>query len=204
MKKLLLIGTILGATVLVNAQTTLTLDTCYARARQQYPLIKQKGLIEKTKEFSVANAAKGYLPQVNFNGQATYQSAVTSITISGLPPAFKGLSFPTPTKDQFNMHGEVDQTIYDGGTIKQQKQSQEVNAGIQDQNIEVQLYALKDRINQIFFGALLIDEQLKQNEVTQKDLQNSIDQMQAAVNNGTALNSSLEELQAELYQQQQK
>ncbi|HTA82056.1 MAG TPA: TolC family protein [Bacteroidia bacterium] len=203
MKKLLLIGTILGATVLVNAQTTLTLDTCYARARQQYPLIKQKGLIEKTKEFSVANAAKGYLPQVNFNGQATYQSAVTSITISGLPPAFKGLSFPTPTKDQFNMHGEVDQTIYDGGTIKQQKQSQEVNAGIQDQNIEVQLYALKDRINQIFFGALLIDEQLKQNEVTQKDLQNSIDQMQAAVNNGTALNSSLEELQAELYQQQQ-
>jgi outer membrane protein TolC len=203
MKKLLLIGTILGATVLVNAQTTLTLDTCYARARQQYPLIKQKGLIEKTKEYSVANAAKGYLPQVNFNGQATYQSAVTSITISGLPPAFKGLSFPTPTKDQFNVHGEVDQTIYDGGMIKQQKQVQETNAGIQDQNIEVQMYALRDRINQIFFGALLIDQQLKQNDLTQKDLQNSIDRMQATVNNGEALNSSLDELQADLYQQQQ-
>jgi len=203
MKKLLLIGIILGSSLLANSQVALTLDSCYTRARQQYPLIKQKDLIEKTKEYNVANAAKGYLPQVNFNGQATYQSAVTSISLTGLPPAFKNLSFPTPTKDQFNMHGEVDQTIYDGGMIKQQKQIQETNAGIHDQNIEVQLYALKDRINEIFFGALLIDEQLKQNDVTQKDLQNSIDRTQAAVNNGTVLTSTLNELQAEIYQQQQ-
>ena len=74
---------------------------------------------------------------------------------------------------------------------------------MQEQNIEVQLYALKDRINQIYFGTLLIDEQLKQNDITQKDLQNSIDKMQANVNNGTALQSSLDELEAELIQQQQ-
>jgi outer membrane protein TolC len=203
MKKLLLIGIITGCNLLVNAQSALTLDSCYVRARQQYPLIKQKDLIEKSKEYNVSNAAKGYLPQLNINGQATYQSAVTSITLTGLPPAFKNLSFPTPTKDQFNVHGEVDQTIYDGGMIKQQKELQETNAEIQDENIEVQLYALKDRVNEIFFGALLIDEQLKQNDVTQKDLQNSIDRTQAAVNNGTALNSTLDELQAEFYQQQQ-
>ena len=101
------------------------------------------------------------------------------------------------------MHGEVDQTIYDGGVIKQQKQSDQTNSDIQQQSLEVQLYALKDRINQIFFGALLIDEQLKQNALTQKDLQNSIDKMQANVNNGTALQSSLDELQAELLQQQE-
>lgn len=203
MKKLLLIGTIVGTVAFADAQTSLTIDSCYARARQQYPLIKQKGLIEKTKEYNVSNAAKGYLPQVNFNGQATYQSAVTAVTITGLPPAFSGLKFPTPTKDQFNVHGEIDQTIYDGGMIKQQKESQVASAGIQDENIEVQLYALKERVNQIFFGALLLDEQVIQSEVTQKDLQNSIDRVQATVTNGTALQSSLDELQAELYQQQQ-
>jgi outer membrane protein TolC len=202
MKKPILIGAIL-ISVFAEGQKLLTLDTCYARARQQYPLIKQKGLIDKTKDFNVSNAAKGYLPQVNFNGQATYQSAVTSISLTGLPPAFKNLSFPTPSKDQFNLHGEVDQTIYDGGMIKQQKQSAGAGADIQEQNIEVQLYALKDRINQIFFGALLIAEQLKQNALLQKDLQSNIDNMQAGVNSGTALSSNLDQLQAELLQQQQ-
>ncbi len=203
MKKLILISAVSIISVFAEGQTSLTIDSCYARARQQYPLIKQKGLIDKTKDYNVSNAAKGYLPQVNFNGQATYQSAVTTISLSGLPKAFSGIDFPTPPKEQFNVHGEVDQTIYDGGVIKQQKQSQVTSADIQNQNIEVQLYALKDRINQIFFGTLLIVEQLKQNALTQKDVQSNIDKMQASVNSGTALSSSLEELQAELLQQQQ-
>lgn len=203
MKRAFFIIIALAGSVLTKSQTVLMLDTCYTLAKQHYPLINQLGLIEKSKEYSVSNAAKGYLPQVNFNGQATYQSAVTSITISGLPKAFSGISFPTPSLDQFNIHGEIDQAIYDGGMIKQQKQSQIVNADIQTQNIGVQLYALKDRINQIFFGALLINEQLKQNDLTQKDLQNNIDKMQANVTNGTALESSLDELQADLIQQQQ-
>src|ERR1700739_3077477 len=115
MKKLILISAVTFISIFAEGQSSLTIDSCYARARQNYPLIKQ------TKDFNISNAAKGYLPQVNFNGQATYQSAVTSISITGLPPAFSGLKFPTPTKDQFNVHGEVDQTIYDGGVIKQQK-----------------------------------------------------------------------------------
>jgi hypothetical protein len=163
MKKLLVIGMVSIISFFAEGQTSLTIDTCYARARQNYPLIKQKGLIDKTKDFNVSNASKGYLPQVNFNGQATYQSAVTSISLTGLPLAFRSLSFPTPPLDQFNVHGEIDQTIYDGGVIKQQKETQVTSADIQSQNIEVQLYALKDRINQVFFGALLITEQLKQN-----------------------------------------
>jgi outer membrane protein TolC len=203
MKKLLLLSAIIKLSVIAIGQTPLTIDTCYARARQNYPLIKQKGLIDKTRDYSVANAAKGYLPQVNFNGQGTYQSAVTSISLTGLPPAFRGISFPTPPLTQFNVHGEIDQTIYDGGIIKQQKQGDVASADAQEENIEVQLYALKDRVNQIFFGALLIGEQLKQNQLTQKDIQSSIDNAQAGVNSGTALTSSLNELQAELLQQQQ-
>jgi len=201
MKKIFLTGSLFIYSFIINAQT-LTLDTCYALARQQYPLIKQLDLIAKTKDYNVSNASRGYLPQVNFNGQGTYQSAVTQIPLDF---KFGGItiSIPTLSKEQFNMHGELDQTIYDGGMIKQQKQLQEANADIQTQNVGVELYALKDRIDQIFFGALLIDAQLKQNNVTQRDLQNNIDKMQANVTNGTALESNLEELQAELMQQQQ-
>jgi outer membrane protein TolC len=186
-----------------QSSKTIQLEECYKLAKQQYPLIKQRDLIEKTKDYTIQNAAKGYYPQFSINGQGTYQSTVTEIAISGLPPAFSHLSFPVLPLEQFNIHGEVDQTIYDGGVIKQQKQSDLANANVQQQNVEVQLYALKDRINQLYFGTLLIDDQVKQNDITQKDIQNSIDKMQAAVTNGTALQSSVDELQAELLQQQQ-
>jgi len=203
MKKLLLLSScfLLGISF-ANATGPVSIDTCYARARQQFPLIKQRGLIEKTKEYNVSNAAKGYLPQLSFNGQATHQSDVTSIPINFHLP---GINFSVPTlpKDQFNVHGEADQSIYDGGLIKNQKETYRTAADIQEQSAEVQLYALKDRVNQLFFGILLIDEQLKQNALTEKDLQNSIDQMQASVTVGTALRSGLNELQAKLLQQQQ-
>jgi outer membrane protein TolC len=201
MKKSLLTGFTFLFSIIVYGQN-LTLDTCYTLARQQYPLIKQLDLIEKTKDYNVSNAARGYLPQLNVNGQGTYQSAVTEIPINFNFNGIK-ISIPTLSQYQFNVHGEVDQTIYDGGMIKQQKRLQEANAGIQTQNIDVELYALRDRVNQIYFGTLLIDAQIKQNELTQKDLQNSIDKMQANVTNGTALQSSLDELQAEIMQQQQ-
>ncbi|HVA98856.1 MAG TPA: TolC family protein, partial [Bacteroidia bacterium] len=202
MKKIFLIGILAIIFSSVHAQTSLNLDSCYAQAKAYYPLIKEEGLIEKTKDYTISNAAKGYLPQVNFSGQATYQSAVTTIPIDFHIPGVN-FSIPTVSQSQFNLHGEVDQTIYDGGMIKQQKSAQTANANVQEQNIEVQLYQLKNRINQLFFGTLLIDAQIKQNDLTQKDLQNSINKVQAGVTAGSVLASSLDELQAELYQLQQ-
>ena len=204
MKRVFLCLAIFGSGLLTTtvASGPLSIDTCYARAKQYYPLTKQKGLIEKTKEYNISNASKDYLPQLSFNGQATYQSAVTSIPIAIHLPG-QTLTIPTLTKDQFNVHGEVTQSVYEGGVIAQQKELHKANADILEQSAEVQLYALKDRINQLFFGTLLIDEQLKQNNITEKDIQNSIDKMQASVSAGTSLKSGLNELQAKLLQQQQ-
>ncbi len=182
---------------------SISLEDCYKLARQQYPLIQQSGLIDKTKDFSVENASRGYLPQVSFNGQGTYQSAVTQIPTGGLPRPFNEINFPVLPLTEYNIHGEVDQTIYDGGVIKQTKLSDIANADMQRQNLEVQLYTLKERINQIYFGVLLMNEQIKQSELTQKDIQTTIDKTNELIKNGMALPSAVEELQAELMQQQQ-
>lgn len=182
----------------MQAQTALTIEQCYTLAKQNYPLVKQHGLIEKTKEYSVENAAKGYLPQFTVNGQATYQSDVTSIPIS-LP----GFKIPTLSKDQYKIYGEADQTVYDGGAIKYLKESKTAAAVVQQQTLEVSLYDLKGRINQLYFGVLLIDEQLKQNTLQQKDIQNGIDKTQAQVTNGTAFRSSIDELKASLLKAEQ-
>ena len=137
----------------------LTIDKAYELARNNYPMIKQRDLISKTKDYSVENAAKGYLPAFSVNGQATYQSAVTN-----LPLSIPGIKIPTFNKDQYKIYAELDQVIYDGGMIKNQKQMAESNAVIEQQNLEVALYTLYDRVNQLFFGTLLMDEQLKQND----------------------------------------
>jgi len=177
---------------------TLSIEEVYQMARKNYPLIKQQDLIAKTKDYSVSNAAKGYLPVFSVNGQATYQSTVTNF-----PFQVPGIKIPQFSKDQYKFYAEADQVIYDGGVITNQKQTAEANEVVQQQNLEVQLYALYDRVNQLFFGALLEDEQLKQNDLLQQDLQNGIDKAKALVANGVAYRSSVDELSAQLLQSQQ-
>jgi len=178
----------------------LTIDQCYRLARANYPLIKQQDLITKTREYSVSNASKGYLPAFSVNGTANYQSAVTTLPFT-IP--IKGFSLPQYSKEQYKIYGELDQTLYDGGVIRNQKQTAQANEAIQQQNIEVELYALYDRVNQLFFGALLINEQLRQNDLLKQDVQNGIDKTKALVANGTAFRSSVDELQAQLLQTEQ-
>ncbi|SRR5579871_80543 len=180
--------------------TQLNIDQVYQLARKNYPLIKQRDLIKKSRDYAVSNAAKGYLPSFSINGQATYQSDVTNFPFK-IP--ITGFTLPSYSKDQYKVYAEADQVIYDGGAIKNQKQTAEVNEIIQEQNLEVELYALYDRVNQLFFGSLLIDEQLKQNDLLKKDIQNGLDKVKAQVANGVAYRSSADELSAQLLQADQ-
>jgi len=172
-------------------QHTVTLEQCYQLARVNYPLSKQRDLIARTKGYNIDNLTKGIYPQLSVNGTGTYQSAVTSISI----PHFYTTVIP---KDQYNLHAEVSQTLSDFGINRQRKEISSVDADIQQENLNTDLFQLKDRINQIFFGVILIDGQLEQNELSEKDIQTGIDKVQAAIHNGTDFNSSLNKLKAEL------
>jgi len=170
----------------------LTLGECYTLARQNYPLIRQRELILKTRDYSIENAAKGWLPQLSFSGQATYQTQTISF-----PFKVPGTTLPEFSKDQYRVQAELDQTIYDGGVIRRQKELRQAEEDVQEKSLEVNLYTLNDRINQLFFGILLIDAQLQQNKLQRADLQSGADKTQASVSNGTAFHSSLEEPKAE-------
>ncbi len=184
---------------LLIAQNSLTLKECYELATQNYPLIKQKDLISKSNEYTLDNIQKGVLPQVNFSGQATYQSDVTSISIP-----IPGFSIQTPSKGQYKIYGEVSQSITDLYTVKQQKELQNANSRIQQQNVEVELFKIKDRVNQLFFGILLIDEQIKLNDLVNNDLETGINKVTAAIKNGVDYKTSLDKLKAEVIKNNQR
>lgn len=181
------------------SQVSLTIEECYGLTKENFPLVKQMALIEKTKEYSLANASMGYLPQINISGQATYQSDVTSFPIS-----IPNISVPKISKDQYRLYGEVNQSLTDAYAIKQQKDILKANAEVENQKLEVELYKLKERVNQLYFGILLIDAQIVQTELLKKDIQNGMDRTNAAIANGVALKSNLDLLKAELLKANQK
>ncbi len=110
------------------------------------------------------------------------------------------LNFRFTVKIRYKLTAEAYQTIFDGEQSKFKKENAIADANVKEENLEVNLYALRDRVNQVFFGVLLIDEQLKQNTLQQKDVQNGIDKTQALVDNGTAYKSSVDELKAQMLQ----
>lgn len=170
----------------------LKLKDCYVLAEENYPLSKKRDLIAKSSEFTIDNIAKGYYPRFDVFGQATYQSDVTKLPIS-LP----GVDVPILNKDQYRAYAEVNQLIYDGGNLKQQKEVVKTQTKVSEQQLKVDLYAVKQRITELYFGILVFDEQLHQNDLLKNDINIGIKSVQAQLNNGTAYRSSLDLLKAE-------
>lgn len=179
--------------------TSLTLDKANDLAQKNYPLIKQKYLLKRTANLNIENLSKGFLPQFSISGQATYQSDVTKIDVP--VPGFK---IEPPARDQYKVLADVNQLIYDGGVIKQQKEMQQLNAEVEEQKVEVELYKIKERVNQLFLGVLYLDEQKKQVGLIENDIQIGIKRVEAQVQNGVAFKSNLNVLKAELLKTRQR
>lgn len=190
MKRILLSFSLLVGATLMHAQ--LTLDECRRQAQANYPLVRQYGLIEKAREYDLSNAGKGYLPQFSLSGKATYQSEITR-----LPVEIPGIDVKTAPKDQYQVMLEVQQTLWDGGDIRSRKRLTRAASDVEMEKQNVDMYALNDRVNQLFFGILLLDEQLKQNQLLLDDLGRTHKQVSDYIANGIASQSDLDAVSVE-------
>lgn len=199
----LYIAPLLLLNLYAQAQATLSIDSCYALARLNYPLVQQFNLIEKSREYTIENLTKASLPQLVVMGQASYQSDVTQVRpAEGAGPL--PFSFPVISKDQYRLYGEAVQPLTDLFTIRQQKEMAAVSAEIEAKKVEVELHKIRERVNQLFFGVLLLDEQIEQVELIKKDIRAGMEKAKAAVENGVALSTSLDLLKAELLKAEQR
>ncbi len=193
MKKL-----VLGLMMLPTLVMAQTLEECQQAAEKNYPLIQQYGLIEKTTQLTVSNIQKGWLPQVSASAQATYQSDVMAwpdgmkTMLSGMGIDVKGLK-----KDQYRVGIDVQQTIYDGGVIGSQKRIAREQGKVQAAHNEVNIYNVRKRVNEMYFGLLLIDEQIKLNNDLQTLLAGNESKLESMTEQGTASESDLQNVRAE-------
>jgi len=182
---------LLSVTLPAQELKHLTLQQAYDLSRANYPVIRQKDLVEKTKSLTIDNLRKALLPQLSLGGQASYQSDVTSIPVP--LPGVEAIS-----KDQYKVFAELNQLLYDGGVTREQERFQEYNAAVEDQKLEVELYRIRERVNQLYLGILFLSEQEKLVDLVKSDIQTGIDRVAVQVENGVAFRSSLNMLKAEL------
>lgn len=176
-----------------------TLDFCYEKARANYPLIRQYDILREAEDLNLANISKGLLPQIGFYAQASYQSGVIT-----LPFSIPNAEIEVPARDQYKAWFEVNQNIYDGGTNKAQRQQQKLSSATAKDQLEVEIYKLRENVLSAFFGIILSDEQLSVIDIAQSDLDLAIQKAQASVDHGVVLRSSLSVLKAERLKNDQR
>ena len=175
-----------------------TLEECQRAAEQNYPLIRQYGLIEKTTGLNVANIQKGWLPQVSASAQATLQSDVPAF-----PDEFQklyqqmGITMEGLERDQYRVGIDVQQTVYDAGSIKSQKEIARRQGELQSRQNEVTMYNVRRRVNEMYFSLLLVDEQIRLNADLQTVLEGNEKKLAAMLKGGTASESDWQNVKAE-------
>lgn len=193
-KKIISFALIMMATA-IQAQT---LEECQLAAEKNYPMIKQYDLISQTTQLTVKNIMKGWLPQIAIAAQATYQSDVTSWpesmkgTFQQLGVNMKGLS-----KDQYKVGIDLQQTIYDGGTISSLRSIARQEEKVQKAQVETNLYQVRKRVNEMYFSLLLLNEQINLNDDVKALLLSSEKKLASMLKGGTIATSDFENIRAE-------
>lgn len=176
-----------------------SLEECRRMARENYPEIRRYELIERTRDYDLSNAARAWLPQIRLTGQATLQSSATT-----LPERFEpflelgGIEMPGMDKDQYMVAVEVSQNIWDGGLSKAQREMARAESVQEQRRLEVSLYAMQQKVDELYFGILLMDEQAELLKASTEVLESNLERMKTYSKNGVATEADVDAVEAEL------
>ncbi|MCK9612570.1 MAG: TolC family protein [Bacteroidales bacterium] len=200
MKRILLMFFIFPQTMCFpqNADT-ISLNYCQQLALDNYPLIKQKSLLSEASELKIKNLNTYFFPQLSLNGQLTYQSAVTEIP--EISPLFES---PSMSKDQYRLTLDLNQVLWDGGTIGAQKKLESANLQAEQMNIEVEVLKIKEQINKLYFNILLAQQNEKVIKNIQEDIKSKLKKAEAGVKNEILLQSNADIFKAEIVKTEQQ
>lgn len=177
----------------------MTLEAFREKAKAYYPLSRQFGILETARKYSFANANRGYLPQITLSGKMLYQSDATEIPkLSPMMPSFSA------NKDQYQVAAEISQVVWDGGAVRARKEIESASIDVEREKLQVDLHELDKRVEQIFFGIVLISEQIVQNDIFYNELCSNYEKVSAYVTNGVANQADIEAIMVEKLSAQQQ
>lgn len=175
----------------------LSLDECLDKAAKNYPLVRQYSLIEQSRNLNLANAASAWLPQVSLSlGAYAFTDILDEETVSQMA----GLDM-----DHYLLNGSVTvrQNIWDGGQTAANRALTSAQADVEKSQADVSLYSVKEQVVQMYFGIMLLDEQISQNLELQKDLDVVMKTTESLMDQGIASQSDCDEVEVERIKVQQ-
>jgi len=186
---------VLGVLPGTAQRASISLDSCLVLAKGHYPLIRQRGVILRTSEVMRQSYEEGWLPRLSFSVQGAYQSEVVRFDFPGV-----NAQFP---HDSYLASLGAEQTLFDGGLIRQQQEVERISAQVEVQKTEVELYKLVDRVTQLYGNILLQRENGKMLQIFKSSLESRRQNLRSAERNGMALSTSVEELEVEILKAEQ-
>ena len=185
--------------------TRYTLDSCYVYARDNYPMIRQYDIIQKLGELSARDALSTYIPQITLGGEAAYYSDVVAFPdkIEELFSQFAGMDFEGLKNDQYKVLLDINQNIWDGGYSGAKKQAAIAEAQVSAMETATELYKLKSKVTEVYFGILTTDAMIEQNDIAAGILKDNEKILEACLENGVAMESDLNTIRAEILSNEQ-
>lgn len=190
---------------IMYATADVTVEQCVALAQENYPLIQKYDLLRQSRQLNLSDINKSWLPQIGIYAQGTVQNTVPSFpdalsnVLDQMGTDMKGLG-----KLQYKVGVDLNQTIWDGGTSKASRTIAESENAQQEAALDVELYAVRERVENLFFGILLVEEQIKQAELTHTLLESNLAMLRSMKTNGTATQSDVDMVEAQFLTVQQQ
>ena len=184
--------TLLASTYMLKSQNTVTLPGLLKSMEQWNKLYRVSAATDSVYWLRKSNIKVNYLPKVELNAEATWQSDVTKVNIP-----MPGISIPTPDNDNYKLTIDVSQLIWDGGATKSMHQLEDESRKLEQNKVESELYTQKERVASLYFGILSTDMAIRQLKAMAVELDRRIEELESGVNAGVVLESSANALKAE-------
>ena len=176
----------------LTAQAQTNLDECVRLAYGNYPQIQEYDLIEASRSYDISNAATAWIPQLSISGKASWQSTVVE-----MPFSMPGFEFNIP-HDQYGITADINQQIWDGGASAIKRKLIDTDADVRTRQLEVNMYALRSRVQNLYLGIILLDRQMELNKVLKANLLRTLEEMDTLVENGIALSTDRDQIKVSI------
>lgn len=204
MRKIIICLTLLLATVpCIRAQ--LTLDRCLTLAEKNYPLISNYDIVSRTADINLSDINRGWLPAIMIGAQATAQNVVPEFpeslsgVLSQMGAAPKGMG-----KLQYRASVDVQQPVWDGGESAARRRTERAAEAENRAELDVRMYEVREKVENIFFGILLTDSRVARMEQTLRQLEANHDRLKAMFTDGVAMRSDVDMIEAQILKLRQQ
>lgn len=182
----------------IGLNAEVTIEQCVEKAMYNYPLLKKYDLISAFKEIELSDINKSWLPRINVYGQISGQNIVPSFpealsdVLQNMGQDMRGLG-----KIQYKVGVDLSQNIWDGGSSKVKREMNESQESLQQAGLNVEMYKVRERVENLYFAILLTDEQIARSRITYKLLGENLEKLKSMFSNGTAMKSDIDMVEAQ-------